>query len=123
MKNRFVLMSFMTMACFLQVANSQEKKPEEYGFKEGQKMPFHVVDFFAGARTKGGGCPSVMISNGQAQGVEIWSRTDDDQPFQLACALEAKLDDSDYRKAKKQGYLIVFNDSLKKAIAAKPDAL
>jgi hypothetical protein len=86
-------------------------------------MPFHVVDFFARARTKGGGCPSVMICNGQAQGVEIWSRTDDDQPLQPACALEAKLNNGDYTKAKKQGYLILYKDSLKKAIAAKPDAL
>lgn len=124
MKIQILLLSILGFTCFLQPANGQEKKPQEvYGLKVGQKMPFHVVDFFAGAKTKGGGCPSVMIGNGQAQGVEIWSRTDDEQPFQLACALEAKLDDGDYRKAKKQGYLILYKDSLKKAIAAKPDAL
>ena len=82
---KILLLSILNLTCFLQAAKSQEKKtPDVFGFKVGQGMPFHVVDFFAGAKTKGGGCPSVMISNGQAQGVEIWSRTDDDQPFQLA---------------------------------------
>lgn len=120
MKSRFLLTGILGLACFLHAANAQEKKtPEVYGLKVGEKMPFHVVDFFAGARTKGGGCPSVMISNAEAQGVEIWSRTDDDQPFQLASALEAKLEEG----KKKQGYLILFKDSLKKGIAEKPDAL
>jgi hypothetical protein len=120
MSRRVLLLSVLGMACFLQAAISQVKKtPEVYGLKVGEMMPFHVVDFFAGAKTKGGGCPAVMISNAQARGVEIWSRTDDDQPFQLACALEAKLEDG----KKKQGYLLLFKDSLKKAIAAKPDAL
>jgi acetyl esterase/lipase len=98
-------------------AHQEKKLPE--GLKVGEEMPVHVVDFFSGARRDGAGCPSIMISNAKAQGVEIWSRTDDDQPFQLACALEAKLGDG----KKKQGYLILFKDSLKKAIAAKPDAL
>jgi hypothetical protein len=120
MKSRFLLLSVLGMAGFLQPLDSQEqKKPEVYGLKVGQEMPFHVVSFIAGARKDGAGCPSVMISNAKAQGVEIWSRTDDDQPFQLACALEAKLEDG----KTKQGYLILFKDSLKKAIAAKPDAL
>lgn len=121
MKYRSLLLSLLGMVCFFQAGNSQEKQPPSvvYGFKVAENMPFHVVDFVAGARTKGGGCPSVMISNAQVQGVEIWSRTTDDQSFQLACALEAKLGDGN----KKQGYLILFNDSLKKALAAKPDAL
>ena len=67
MNSRFLLLSVLGVSCFLQAASSQDKKtPEVYGFKVGQKMPFHVVDFFAGARTKGGGCPSVMISNAKA---------------------------------------------------------
>jgi hypothetical protein len=45
------------------------------------------------------------------------------RPIRRACALEAKLDDGDYRKAKKQGYLILFKDSLKKAIGANSEAL
>ena len=121
MRTRILLLGILSLFFSFQAVNSQDKKAEaeEYGLKVGQKMPFHVVDFFAGAITKGSGCPSVMISNGEAQGVEIWSRTDDDQPFQLACALEAKLGDG----KKKQGYLILFKDTLKKAITEEPDAL
>src|SRR6476661_6873297 len=70
MKRRFLLLTVLGLTCFIQTANPQAKKSEEYGYKIGQKMPFHVVDFFAGARTTGGGCPSVMNSNGKAKGVE-----------------------------------------------------
>lgn len=118
MKSRFLFLGFLGMVCFLQPGNAQEKKTAAvYGLKVGEKMPFHVVDFFSESKTHSCGCPSVMAGN--AQSVEIWSRTDDDQPFQLACALEAKLDDG----KKKQGYLILFKDSLKKTLADNPDAL
>jgi hypothetical protein len=120
MTRRLQLLSALGLVCLLHTADGQEKKKADvFGVKVGEKMPFHVVDFFAGAKTKGGGCPSVMISNAQAKGVEIWSRTDDDQPFKLACALEAKLGDGQ----KKQGFLIILKGSFKKELAANPDAL
>jgi hypothetical protein len=34
----------------------------EHGFQVGTSMAFHVVDFI-GKGPRGGGCPSVMISN------------------------------------------------------------
>lgn len=68
MRNQFLLLGILGWACFLPAASVQEKKtPDVFGFKVGEKMPFHVVDFFAGAKKMGGGCPSVMISNGDAR--------------------------------------------------------
>ena len=119
MKRWFLLSGVLGMMCCLQVTNAQEKKTDEYGLKVGQKMPVHIVEFFAGARKYGCGCPSIMVENAKGSGVEIWTRTNDDQPIQLASALEGRLGDG----KKKQAFLMLFNDSLKKAIADKPDAL
>lgn len=41
--------------------------------RPGQAMPFHVVDFVAGPRSSGCGCPSVMINNSRSRGLIIWA--------------------------------------------------
>ena len=62
----------------------------EFGLAVGQKMPFHVVDFMAGPH-KGGGCPSVMISNDKTRGIIIWTRTPDEKFLDLAKRLQVPL--------------------------------
>lgn len=50
-------------------ASTAEPNPES-GFEVNKSMAFHVVDFI-GKGPRGGGCPSVMISNSRKMGVEI----------------------------------------------------
>ncbi len=57
MKRRLQLLSALGLVCLLHTADGQEKKKADgFGVKVGEKMPFHVVDFFAGAKTKGEAC-------------------------------------------------------------------
>jgi len=77
---------------------------KEYGLAVGQKMPFHVVDFAFGPHKGKGGCPSVMISNGQTRGVILWARTPDEAFFQLAKRLQEPI----AKHPKAQGHLVVL---------------
>ena len=107
-----VLVSVLCGSCLGQ------DKQTEYGFGSGKSMPFHVVDFVAGARTEGAGCPSVMISNRRSRGIEIWSKSQAGGAVELAAALDGKLRD-DHRA---RVFLVHFNgDSRKSYTASSPE--
>jgi hypothetical protein len=113
-----VLFGLIVSLCALGGLPAQEKKEPpkiKYGFKVGEGMPFHVVDFIAGVREKGAGCPSVMISNARSRGLEIWTRSNDEQAFQLTAALQTKLGDG----KKTQGFLLLFHRADKDVLVAK----
>ena len=73
-------------------------KAEDTGFDVGQTMPFHVVDFVAGAKSEGAGCPSVMISNDRSTGIEVWCRTKDENTLNLVKQLDRLPQDNRPRK-------------------------
>src|SRR5437879_884644 len=91
---------------------------KEFGLAVGQKLPFHVVDFAFGPH-KGGGCPSVMISNARTRGIVLWALTPDDKFFELAKRLQVPL--AKYPKA--EGYLVVFERQGDLAEQAKKNGL
>jgi hypothetical protein len=118
MKKPCLFLGVLIGSCLVHPGMAQEKKdqPEsKYGWKTGESMPFHVVDFIAGARDKGAGCPSVMINNAAGRGVIIWSRSADDQAFDLAAKLEAKLAES----KNALGFLVPFGEAPKEGWSKK----
>lgn len=98
-----------------QSANTAEPETES-GFEVSKSMAVHVVDFI-GNGPRGGGCPSVMISNSREMGVEIWSRSLDDSAFELA----AKLQDVLPTGKRPNGFLLVFDKPTPEAVARKSD--
>ncbi len=99
-------------------ANQPIAIKQQYGFQVGDTMPFHVVDFVAGAKDSGCGCPSVMISNSRTRGVEIWSRSAGKEAFDLAAAVEKTLT----KDSKQRMFLILFDDPDKESVAAQAKA-
>ena len=120
MKSLFMLMPVGLLFAPCMNASGQEDgtAPEvTLDPKVGNSMPSHVVDFVAGARQSGCGCPSVMMSNGHTRGVEIWSRSAGDVAFRLAGVLERKLPDD----KKARAFLILFGTSGKDGLKAQAD--
>ena len=108
-----ILASSLTLNC---QSMSGAEPDTEYGFQVGKSMAFHVVDFI-GKGPRGGGCPSVMISNSRKMGVEIWSRSLDDSVFQLAAELQDVLPAGE----RPNGFLLVFDKPTPEAVAKKLD--
>jgi hypothetical protein len=94
---------FAFIGCLLAFADAPAGGKSEYGLAVGQKLPFHVVDFHSGPKTKAG-CPSVMISNAKTRGIVLWARTSDDKFFELAKRLQEPLG----KVPEAQGYLALF---------------
>lgn len=83
-------------------------------FKPGSKMPKLVVDFVAGPKAGGSGCPSVMIANTRKPGIIVWCPSGGDGIFELTAALDRLVDGK-----KTQGYLVVFSSSGKGSLPGK----
>jgi len=94
------------------IANADEPTKKDPALKVGSELPFVVVDFAVGPHKGHCGCPSVMISNHDARGLVIWSRTADDATMRLAAAAEDKVDGK-----KTHGYLVVFDTPEEKLAA------
>src|SRR5262245_47800561 len=113
MKTLSIPFGVVAVLCLAVGGNSQEKKDDNYGWSVGKQMPFHVVDWVTSRSGKaGGGCPSVMTSNVQGRSVIIWSKTGEEQAYELAAALNAKLKG----EKKQMGFFVRFRD-------LTPDAL
>lgn len=54
----------------------------------GGKIPFLIAHFVTGYHKDAEGCPGVMISNGKARGMVVWSRKLDAPALKLIEALE-----------------------------------
>jgi hypothetical protein len=86
-------------------AAADESTKKDPVLKVGSELPFVVADFVAGPHKGHCGCPSVMISNTDARGLVIWSKTADEAAIRLGTAAEDKGIDG----KKTQGYLVVFD--------------
>ncbi len=89
----------------------------DVGFKVDQTMPFHVVDFVAGAKNDGAGCPSVMISNGRSRGIEVWCKTKDERVLGLV----KQLDLVSQKTKKGRVFIVVFNRTTRETYTVSPD--
>lgn len=78
------------------------------------KIPFLIAHFVTGYQKDEEGCPGVMISNGKARGMVVWSRKTDAQSVKLIDAIEKSgLDDEHV-----QVYLIGFDTTPEKVSEA-----
>lgn len=87
------------------ILGDEPAKKESHTLKVGNELPFLVADFVAGPHKGHCGCPSVMISNHDARGMVIWTKTADTPAIALAEAIEGKGVDG----KKLHGYLIAFD--------------
>jgi hypothetical protein len=99
----------LAMAFTPNIEGQEKQDPLEvkFGYEVGNTMPGHVVDFLAGAKDHGCGCPPVMISNARTKGIEIWSAKSNELAYKLAGALEPQL----VGDKKPRAFLLQFTDS------------
>jgi hypothetical protein len=78
-------------------AGGRDHKPA-FPLAVGRSMPHPITEFVSGFDRGEEGIPPVMLHNGNARGIIIWSRGFDDSAFALAKALEAwPVDDVRFR--------------------------
>src|SRR5262249_477637 len=113
--SRFIVV--IVFLCFLPNSSAQEKDKTKYGWQPGESMRFHVVDFVAGVKKYGAGCPSIMTNNAKGVSVMIWTKSGGDAPFELAHAFADKLT----ADKKVQGFILSFGKATKEDLTAKTD--
>jgi hypothetical protein len=76
----------------------------------GGRIPFLIAHFVTGYHKDAEGCPGVMISNGKARGMVVWSRKTDTAAVKLIDAIEKSGVDGEHV----QVYLVGFDTTPEK---------
>jgi hypothetical protein len=87
----------------------------------GGKIPFLIAHFVTGYHKDAEGCPGVMISNGKARGMVVWSRKLDASAVKLIDPIEKAMEKSGVDDEHVQVYLVGFDTTPEKVSEAVKD--